>query len=88
MKLPKTLRRAAALIAKGQTMTKTLIEQPTAAPTRKIKATGIAGLVSAAVLGVLHWWQPELAAMLGGQIEGLIVAIVATLAGYFTREAV
>lgn len=88
MKLPKTLRRAAALIAKGQKMDRILIDQPDGRPTRKIKATGIAGALTAAALGVLHWWQPELAAMLGGPLEGVIVAVVATVAGYFTREAV
>lgn len=67
-------------------MPKRLITQATAMPTRKVAATGVAGAISAAVLGVLHWWQPEIAALLGGQIEGWIVAAVAVAAGYWTRE--
>jgi hypothetical protein len=63
-----------------------LINQATAAPTRKIKATGIAGGITAAALGALHWWSPELAAVLGGPVEAGIVAVVATVAGYVTRE--
>ncbi len=63
-----------------------LITQATAAPTRKVAATGIAGAITAAAMGLLHWWQPEIAAMFGGQIEGWIVAAVAVAAGYFTRE--
>ena len=63
-----------------------LITQATAAPTRKIKATGIAGALSAAALGALHWWSPELASVLGGPVEAGIVAVVATVAGYMTRD--
>lgn len=68
-------------------MPKRLINQATAAPTRKITATGTAGAVTAGALGALHWWSPELAAVLGGPVEAGIVAVVATVAGYFTREA-
>ena len=66
---------------------KNLITQATAAPTRKIKATGIAGALTAAAIGALHWWSPELAAVLGGPIEGAIVAAAAFAAGYFTRDS-
>jgi hypothetical protein len=64
-----------------------LINQATAAPSRKIKATGIAGALSAAAIGALHWWSPELASVLGAPVEAGIVAVVATVAGYMTREA-
>ena len=63
-----------------------LINQATAAPTRKVKATGIAGALTAAALGALHWWSPEWAAVLGGPVETGIVAVVATVAGYMTRD--
>lgn len=63
-----------------------LINQATAAPTRKIRATGIAGAITAAAIGALHWWSPELAAVLGAPVEGAIVAVVATVAGYVVRD--
>ena len=63
-----------------------LVNQATAAPTRKIKATGIAGALTAAALGALHWWSPELASVLGAPVEAGIVALVATVAGYMTRD--
>lgn len=65
---------------------KKLITQATAMPTRKIKATGIAGALTAAVMGALHWWQPEIAGMVAGPVEAGIVAVVAFVAGYFTRD--
>ena len=64
-----------------------LITQATSAPTRKVKATGIAGALTAAALGALHWWSPEMASVLGAPVEAGIVAVVATVAGYMTREA-
>jgi hypothetical protein len=64
-----------------------LINQATSAPTRKVKATGIAGALTAAAIGALHWWSPEFAAVLGGPVEALIVAAVATVSGYMTRDA-
>lgn len=67
-------------------MPKRLINQATGAPTRKIKATGIAGALTAAAIGALHWWSPELAAVLDAPIEAGIVAVVATVAGYMTRD--
>jgi hypothetical protein len=63
-----------------------LINQATAAPTRKVKAGGIAGALTAAALGALNWWSPEFAAVLGGPVEGAIVVVVSTLTSYMTRE--
>ena len=63
-----------------------LKEQPTLAPTRKVAATGIAGALTAAALGVLHWAAPDFVALLAGPVEAGIVALVAFVAGYFTRE--
>ena len=63
-----------------------LVNQATAAPTRKVKATGIAGALTAAALGALHWWSPELASVLAAPVEAWIVAVVATVAGYMTHD--
>lgn len=63
-----------------------LITQAAAMPTRKVSATGIAGALTAAALGVLHWAAPEYAAVLAGPVEGAIVAAVAFVTGYAVRE--
>lgn len=67
-------------------MPKRLVNQLTATPTRKIQATGIAGGLTSAVLGVLHWAAPDITGVMAAPVEAGIVAVVATVAGYFTRE--
>ena len=69
-----------------QKMPTRLITQAAAMPTRKVAATGIAGALTAAALGVLHWAAPEYAAVLAGPVEGAIVAAVAFVTGYAVRE--
>jgi len=63
-----------------------LIDQPTSAPTRKVKGAGAAGLVTALCIAAIDHWLPGLGERIGPEIAGLIVAAAATVGGYFTRD--
>jgi hypothetical protein len=62
------------------------IDQPTLAPTRKVQAGGIAGLLAVAVIAVVNHWQPGLGDQFGHEISGVAVWAVMLAGSYFTRE--
>jgi hypothetical protein len=63
-----------------------LYRQPTARPTRKVAAGGIAGAITAALMaGVNHQW-PGYGEAVGQFASPLIVAAVSFVASYMTRE--
>lgn len=64
-----------------------LVDQPTAAPTRKLKAVVIAGLLTTAVIGVINTYLPGVGDALGPTLSGIITVAVSAVAGYFTRNA-
>ena len=59
------------------------IDQPTAAPTRKMSAVAITGVISAIAVSSIRKWAPEFDAP---GITEFIPIVVAWIAGYFVRE--
>lgn len=64
-----------------------LVDQPSAAPTRKMSAVAIGGFVGAILVGAIRRWTPEFDApgitdfiLLGAPVA------VGWVAGWFTRE--
>ena len=67
-----------------------LIDQPTAAPTRKLTAVMVWGAFSAIVMFLADVFVPESNDSVSGvltALEPFVPIIVATVAGYWTREA-
>ena len=70
-------------------MTKIKVNQPTAAPNRKIWAVIIAGIVTAAAQAILTEYAPDLPiADMIQQLDVWVQAAIMVIAGYMTREAV
>jgi len=71
-------------------MSKILYDQPTKAPTRKLKYGQIAALISALVMASIVEYAPGVAEKLPEDFEILVAGLVATgigaLVGYFTQE--
>lgn len=63
-----------------------LVRQLTGRPTRKVKAAGIGGFVTALCVAGVDYFIPGAGEMIGPGIAGLIVAGGATVAGWFTRD--
>lgn len=67
-----------------------LIDQPTAAPTRKVKATGAWGGLMVLGLVVLRGAGVEVPGLdgdvLDAAVPGVLTGLGAALAGYLTRE--
>ena len=61
-----------------------LIDQPTAAPTRKMWAVILAAFLVNGALGALRQFSPEIADAIPAQ--GMIDALAMIAAGYFVRE--
>lgn len=68
------------------TNTKQLVRQLTNRPTRKVKAAGVGGLVTALCVAAVNYFLPGMGEQLGPEIAGLIVAAGATAAGWFTKD--
>lgn len=72
-----------------------LVNQPSAAPTRKVAAVGVTGAIGAVVAGLLVAQWPALSVACSEEIGlaltvtglGLAQAAAATLSGYFKRNA-
>lgn len=63
-----------------------LVKQPTAAPTRKVSAAGIAGALTAALIAGVDAMWPGFGETIGPIAGPIITAGVAFIAAYFTRE--
>lgn len=63
-----------------------LINQPTLAPTRKVTAGGIAGILTVAVIGLINNQWPGVGDMLGPTVSALIVSAVSFVASYMTKN--
>lgn len=66
-------------------MTK-LVNQPTKRPTRKLEASGLAGVVAIAILAGLDAWVPGLGDFLTEPVYAGVVFAVAWITGYNTKE--
>jgi hypothetical protein len=64
----------------------TLINQPSALPTRKVAAGTLAGAVTAGLVAALRAYRPDLAEMVSPLIEQLVPVAVAFVASYMTKE--
>lgn len=64
-----------------------LVTQPTNAPTRKLTATGIGGIVSIAILAGLNAWVPGLGDILTEPVYAAVALIGGLVSGWFVREA-
>jgi uncharacterized membrane protein len=64
-----------------------LVKQPSYAPTRKMAATGIGGVISVAVLAGLNAWIPGLGDILSEPVYALVAVAGAWLSGYMVKEA-
>lgn len=62
----------------------TLINQPTSAPTRKVAAAGIWGLVAALAFAAIEYFAPGMS--LNPVVSSGVTGAVAWLAAYFTRD--
>lgn len=71
-------------------MNEVLINQNTAAPTRKVKAGIIAGKVVTVVFGIIAMTNPEVFGRIPPGFElavgGLITTLVQDVAAYFTKD--
>lgn len=67
---------------------KMLTDKKTIAPTRKVKAGGIAAAISAWAVAAFTSRFPEVGAALGPLVENLLIAAVGFGASYFTRDEV
>ncbi len=63
-----------------------LVKQPTKAPTRKMTATGIGGIVTVAILAALDAWVPGLGDIMSVEVSALVAIAGAWLSGYMTQE--
>ena len=63
-----------------------LITQPTAMPTRKVAAGGIAGILTVAVIGLIDLKWPGAGMMLEPTVSALIVSAVSFVASYMTKN--
>jgi hypothetical protein len=76
-------------------MTTVLVDQPTAMPTRKVAAVGIAGLLVPIIGGVLAAQFPQLSEACGGEVSAGLAAwgmmqaqgLITFATGYKVRNA-
>ena len=64
-----------------------LVDQPTAAPTRKLTATGIGGIVAIGILAALDAWMPGIGQYLSEPVYAAVALVSGLISGYFTRNA-
>jgi hypothetical protein len=64
----------------------TLVNQPSAMPTRKVSASIIAGIIANASIALADAFLPGVGTALSPQITAVITAGVMILASYFTKE--
>jgi hypothetical protein len=72
----------------------TLVNQPTAAPTRKMNAVGVSGLLAPPVAAVIVSQVPGVSEACGGEVAAGIITLIVGYAqaavqfasGYMTRE--
>lgn len=69
-------------------MSDLLIDQPTAAPTRKVTAFAVAGGITAAIMAALEYFSPDMAKALGPLVAQAVPVVVGFVAAYFTRNTV
>lgn len=63
-----------------------LVTQPTNAPTRKVTAMGIGGVVSIAILAGLNAWVPGLGDLLTEPIYAAVALVGGLVSGWFVKE--
>ena len=63
-----------------------LIDQPTAAPTRKVGAGAIGSLIAVGILAALDAYIPGLGELLSEPVYGVVAAVAGFLTSYFVRE--
>lgn len=64
-------------------MAKTLVEQPTAAPTRKVAAGGIGGAIA---IVLIYAFQTATSIVLPAEVAGAVTLIVSFLTSYLVKE--
>lgn len=64
-----------------------LVNQPTLAPTRKLQATGIAGIIAIAILSIADLYVPGLSSVISEPVYAGVVLAVGLVSGYFTKNA-
>lgn len=63
-----------------------LVTQPTKAPTRKMTATGIGGIIAVGILAAANAWIPGLGDIISEPVYALVAVAGAWLTGYMTKE--
>ncbi len=64
-----------------------LVTQPTAAPTRKMTANGLGGVIAIGVLAALEAYYPGLGEILSEPVYALVAVVSGFISGYFVKEA-
>jgi hypothetical protein len=62
------------------------VNQPSLAPTRKITAVGLSGIISVAIIAALDAWVPGLGELISESVYAIIPVVVATASGWLVRE--
>jgi hypothetical protein len=62
------------------------VDQPSAAPTRKMTAVGISGILAIAILTALDAWVPGLGELLTEPVYAAVPIVVGLVSGWFVRE--
>ncbi len=65
----------------------TLVTQPTALPTRKVAAGGIAGILITAAIALVNIYLPGVGDMLSPVITAAITTAVAFITSYMVRNS-
>ena len=64
-----------------------LVNQPSAAPTRKLQAVGISGILAIAVLSIADLYFPGLSTVIEAPVYAGVTLAVSLVSGYFTKNA-
>ena len=64
------------------------VNQPTAAPTRKVTGAVLGGSLASIGMGAMAIWYPEAYGRVPPGFEGGVATLVAILFAYFTKEKV
>ncbi len=67
-------------------VTGALVKHQSKKPTRKVVATGVAGALTVAGVAAFNYYFPGLGEVVSPTIEAGAVALVAAVAGYFTKD--